>query len=241
MIYGIAGGFAVLVIIFVLFLESRPDLNVWHQVELDTEFTADSPVESFESYLALEKQLFTQLDQRVFNRVPKKDQNLTNRFHRGSMSDPGRWNPNWNRTFQLSTDAPKAGFLLLHGMSDSPYSLSNIGRRLHAAGAWVIGLRLPGHGTAPSGLVQVRWEDMAAAVRLAMHHLNEKVGERPLYLVGYSNGGALAVHYALCGIKDAALPEVSGIVLISPSIGVTSMAFLAKWQAGLGHFLGRVE
>jgi len=238
LIYGIAGGLAVLVTIFVLFLESRPDLKVWHQVELDTEFTTDSPVDTFKDYLVLEKQLFAQLDRRVFARVPKEDRNLTNRYHRGSMSDPGRWTPNWNRTFQLSTDAPKAGVLLLHGMSDSPYSLRSLGRRLHAAGAWVIGLRLPGHGTAPSGLVQVRWEDMAAAVRLAMRHLNEKTGKRPLYLVGYSNGGALAVHYALCGIKDATLPKVSGIVLISPSIGVTSMAFLAKWQARLGHLLG---
>jgi alpha-beta hydrolase superfamily lysophospholipase len=105
-------------------------------------------------------------------------------------------------------------------MSDSPYSLSSLGRRLHSAGAWVIGLRLPGHGTAPSGLLQVKWEDMAAAVRLAMRHLSTKVIERPLYLVGYSNGGALAIQYVISGIKDSTLPKISGIVLISPAIGV---------------------
>ena len=187
LIYGIAGGLVVLVIIFVMFLESRPELNVWHQIKLDAEFTADSPVQSFEDYLALEKQLFVQLDERVFTRISTEDRNLTNRYHRGSLSDPGHWSPNWNRTFELSTDAPKAGVLLLHGMSDSPYSLRSLDRRLHSAGAWVIGLRLPGHGTAPSGLLQVKWEDMAAAVRLAMRHLSTKVGGRPLYLVGYSN------------------------------------------------------
>jgi hypothetical protein len=48
----------VLVIIFVLFLESRPELKVWHSVELDAEFTANSPLQSFEDYLVLEKQLF---------------------------------------------------------------------------------------------------------------------------------------------------------------------------------------
>jgi len=155
LIYGIVGGLFLLIIIFVLFLESQPKLKVWHQVELDAEFTADSPVQSFEGYLALEKQLFAQLDERVLTRVPTEDWNLINRYHRGSLSDPSRWTPNWNRTFELSTDTPKAGVLLLHGMSDSPYSLSSLGRRLHSAGAWVIGLRLPGHGTAPSGLVQV--------------------------------------------------------------------------------------
>jgi len=238
LIYVIAGGFVVLVIIFVLFLENRPELKVWHSVELGAEFTAKSPLQSFEDYLVLEKQLFAQLDESVFARVPTEDRNLINRYHRGSLSDPDLWSPNWNRTFEFSTGAPKAGVLLLHGMSDSPYSLSSLGRRLHEAGAWVIGLRLPGHGTAPSGLVQVQWEDMAAAVRLAMRHLRTKVGERPLYLVGYSNGGALALHYVLSGMEDSTLPKITGMVLISPSIGVTRIAALAKWQARLGRFLG---
>lgn len=238
LLYGIAGGLVALIIIFVLFLESRPELKVWHQIEIDAEFTADSPVQSFKDYLALEKQLFVQLDERVFTRIPGEDRNLINRYHRGSLSDPGRWSLNWNRTFELSTDAPNAGVLLLHGMSDSPYSLRSLGRRLHSAGAWVIGLRLPGHGTAPSGLLRMKSEDMAAAVRLAMRHLSTTVGKRPIYLVGYSTGGALAVHYVLSGMEDSTLPKISGMVLISPSIGVTPIAALAKWQAKLGRLLG---
>ena len=238
LLYGISGGLVVLIIIFILFLESRPELKVWHQIELDAEFTAESPVQNFEDYLELEKQLFVQLDERVFTRIPTEDRNLINRYHRGSLSDPGRWSPNGNRTFELSTDAPKAGVLLLHGMSDSPYSLRSLGLRLHSAGAWVIGLRLPGHGTVPSGLLQMKWEDMAAAVQLAMRHLSTKVGDRPIYIVGYSNGGALAVHYVLSGMEDSTLPKISGMVLISPSIGVTPIAALAKWQAKLGRFLG---
>jgi len=237
-IYGITGGLVVLIVIFVMFLESRPELKVWHQVELNAEFSADSPVQSFEDYLAMEKQLFDQLEKRIVNRISTEDQNFINRYHRGSLSDPSRWSTNWNRTFELSTKTPKAGVLLLHGMSDSPYSLSSIGRRLHSAGAWVIGLRLPGHGTAPSGLLQVKWEDMAAAVRLIIRHLSTKVGDRPLYFVGYSNGGALAVQYVLSEMEDSTLPKISGIVLISPAIGVTPISALAKWQARLSRFLG---
>ena len=123
-------------------------------------------------------------------------------------------------------------------MSDSPYTLRSLGQRLHSQGAWVVGLRLPGHGTAPSALVEIRWEDMAAAVRLAMRHLQDKVGQRPLYIVGYSNGGALAVHYALSTLEDAMLPKVAGLALISPAIGVTPLAALAVWQARIGHLLG---
>lgn len=238
LIYGITGGLVVLVLIFVMFLESRPELKVWHQVELDAEFRADNPIQSFEDYLAMEKQLFGQLEERILNHIPTEDQNLINRYYRGSLSDPSLWPTNWNRTFELSTNTPKAGVLLLHGMSDSPYSLSSLGRLLHSAGAWVIGLRLPGHGTVPSGLLHVKWEDMAASVRLAMRHLSTKVGERPLYLLGYSNGGALAVQYVLSGMEDSTLPKISGIVLISPSIGITPISALAKWQARLGRFLG---
>jgi alpha-beta hydrolase superfamily lysophospholipase len=238
LIYGITGGLVVLIVILVMFLENRPEPKVWHQVELDAEFRADSPVQSFEDYLAMEKQLFDQLEERILNHIPTEDQNLINRYYRGSLSDPNRWSTNWNRTFELSTNTPKAGVLLLHGMSDSPYSLRSLGRRLHSAGAWVIGLRLPGHGTAPSGLLQVKWEDMAAAVRLTIRHLRTKVGDRPLYLVGYSNGGALAVQYVFSEMEDSTLPKISGIVLISPAIGVTPIAALAKWQVRLGRFLG---
>jgi len=237
-LYGSVGALVVLVTVFVIYLDSRPDLKVWHLAELDAEFTADSPVADFDAYLALEERLFAQLDERVLANVDPPDRNVINRYYRDSLSDPGRWPRNWNRSFELSSEQPRAGILLLHGMSDSPYSLRSIGERLHAAGAWVIGMRVPGHGTAPSGLVEVRWQDMAAAARLAMRHLSTKVGDRPLFIVGYSNGGALAVEYALSALQDAELPRPEGLVLISPAIGVTPAAALAVWQARLGHLLG---
>ena len=235
--YGITGGVAVMIVVLVLQLERRPDLKIWHTVELDAEFTADG-AKNFEDYLSIEAGLFKQLDQRVYSRIQPEDRRLINRFHRGSLSDPDRWSPNWNRTFELFEKAPKAGILLLHGMSDSPYSLRSLGQRLHGAGAWVVGLRLPGHGTAPSGLVGVKWQDMAAAVRVSMDHLRDKVGDRPVYIVGYSNGGALAVHYAISALEDNALPSVDGIVLVSPAIGVSPLAAFAVWQARLGRLLG---
>ena len=236
--YGLVGGFILLMAVFILHLERRPDLKIWHEANLDAEFTADSSVNTFEEYLALEARLFAQLEKRVCARIEPEDQRRINRFHRGSLSDPGRWTSNWNRTFEFTTGTPRAGVLLLHGMSDSPYSLRSVAERLHAAGAWVVGLRLPGHGTAPSGLVEVRWEDMAAAVRLAVRHLRDKIGNKPLYMLGYSNGGALAVHYALVSLEDPTLPQVKALVLISPAIGVTPLAALAVWQARIGHLLG---
>jgi len=236
--YGLVGSLVAIVIGFVVYLERRPDLAVWHTAELDEEFTARSPVKRFEDYLRLEDRLFAQLDERVYAEVGPEIGSQINRYYRGSLADPGHWPRNWNRSFEWSVPDARAGVLLLHGMSDSPYSMRSLSQRLHAEGAQVLGLRIPGHGTAPSGLVDVQWEDMAAAVRLAMRHLREEIAERPLYIVGYSNGGALAVHYALSALKDTSLPAAQGVVLISPEIGITKLAALAVWQERLGHVLG---
>jgi alpha-beta hydrolase superfamily lysophospholipase len=236
--YGVLGAFLALLTLFVLDLEKRPDLNVWHKADLDAEFTSESNLKNFQAYLALEDKLFKQLDKLVYDRIQPGDRSIINRYNRGSWADPDNWSPNWNRTFELEVDSPKAAILLLHGLSDSPYSMRSLGQRLHKAGAHVLGLRVPGHGTAPSGLADIKWEDMSAAVRLAMRHLKDKVNGRPLYIVGYSNGGALAIRYVLETLDDKTLPTVDRIVLYSPMIGVIKAAALAVWQARLGHLLG---
>lgn len=240
--YGASGATLALLVAGIVYLDSQPELDVWHLAKLDAEFTETSAVDSFAGYLALEERLFAQLNEQVYARIATDQRRLINRYNRGSLSDPERWSPNWNRSFVQRAEQPRAGVLLLHGMSDSPYSLRGIGQTLNAAGATVVGLRLPGHGTAPSGLVEISWQDMAAAVRLAMRQLAAELGEgdaaRPLYIVGYSTGAALAVNYALATLDDAALPKVDKLVLLSPAIGVSSAAVLAVWQARLGHLLG---
>jgi len=238
LLHVISGGIITILVLAVVYLNHQPDLKVWHTTKLDTEFTKKSPVKTFLEYQALEERLFAQLKERVYNRIEPEDQFSINRYYQGSKSDPDQWSPNWNRSFELSTDTPVAGVLLLHGMSDSPYSLHNLGTRLHEEGAHVVGLRVPGHGTAPSGLAYVHWQDMAAAVKLAVYHLHEQLGDKPVYIVGYSNGGALALHYALSVIEDPTLPPIKKLVLISPEIGVTKLAGLAIWQERIGYVLG---
>jgi alpha-beta hydrolase superfamily lysophospholipase len=236
--YGAAGAFLMLLVGFVLFVDSQPDLAIWHRVELDQEFVEHSAVEDFAGYLELEQRLFEQLEARVLDRIEPEQRHATNRYHRGSSADPGLWPHDWNRSFELTRDAPHAGVLLLHGMTDSPYSLRKIGERLHRAGAHVIGLRIPGHGTAPAGLTEVRWQDMAAAVRIAARHLEASVGDVPLTLVGYSNGGALAVQYTLEALEDDSLARFDRLVLLSPEIGVSPAAAFAVWQKRIGRLLG---
>jgi alpha-beta hydrolase superfamily lysophospholipase len=102
--------------------------------------------------------------------------------------------------------------------------------RDHGYVAFVI--RLPGHGTVPGGLTEVEWQDWMAATRLAVREARGIVGPSlPLHLVGYSNGGALALKYALDALDDPALPRPDRLVLLSPMIGVTAFARFAGLAA----------
>jgi alpha-beta hydrolase superfamily lysophospholipase len=232
------GAVAAGLIVAVVVLNNKPDLSVWHLVHLDEEFTKNSPVTSLEGYLSLEDRLFAQLQSKVYAKIDDGERTLFNRYNQGSKSDPATWPQNWNRTYELAGDTPAFGVLMLHGYSDSPYSLRVLARQLNAEGGDVLGLRIPGHGTAPSALIQTTFADMAAAVRIGMKHLAGKVGDKPIFIVGYSNGAALATHYALASVEDPSLPRPAGIVLISPEIGIAEIAAYSDWQARLGDLLG---
>jgi alpha-beta hydrolase superfamily lysophospholipase len=216
-------------------------LETWHTEALTEEFTADMAghaVHSLQDYLDLEKRLFRQLDEQVIKTTPTGPEYALVRFSRGSAADPDRWPRNWNRTFELKADAAAGGVLLLHGMSDSPYSLRALGEALNRAGYTVVGLRLPGHGTAPSGLTSVTWQDMAAAVRLAMQHLAQELGDRPIHIIGYSTGGPLGLDFALEAAADATLTAPASLVLISPAIQVHRASALARFKAALSVLPG---
>jgi alpha-beta hydrolase superfamily lysophospholipase len=238
LVYGVVGAALVLLIVGVRFLNARPDLQAWHDLDLEGEFTARHPVESFAEYLELEPRLFEEVGRALESELRPEDRTELNRYHRGSLADPARWPVDWNRSFELAVDPPKVGVLLLHGMSDSPYSLRALGQAMHARGAQVVGLRMPGHGTVPSGLVRLRWQDMDAAAEIALRHLREQIGEAPLFVVGYSTGAAIAVKHAIGALEDSSRTKIDAMVLVSPSIGVTRLAAFAVWQARLGVLLG---
>jgi alpha-beta hydrolase superfamily lysophospholipase len=211
---------------------STQGLEKWHTVDLDEEYRASrtDEVPTFADYLRLEDRLFAQLDEEVYSRNATGPADALLRYTRGSASDPQVRQPNWNRSFELPHAAPAGGVLLLHGMSDSPYSLRALGESLHEHGYHVVGLRLPGHGTAPSGLLDVRWEDMAGALRLAVAHLERQVGQAPIHIVGYSTGAPLALNFTLDAIEGRASPVPASLVLISPAIGIHAAAAAAQWK-----------
>lgn len=243
LVYGAIFSFVAGIGLFIWVLENREDLRPWHTEELDAEFRAElfetGKIRTLADYRTLEETLFAQLQERVYDAADNTVHRETKRYTRGSLTDPESMTPNWNRSFERPHPEPRAAVLLLHGLSDSPYSTRALAEFLAARGAWVLALRVPGHGTAPVGLSDIHWQDFAAATQLAVAHLAQSVGaETPLYLVGYSNGAALAVHYALAARADPALRTPQGLILLAPAIGITRAAALAVWQARIGSVLG---
>ncbi len=233
-----SGALLIGIIGFILYMNSLPSLNIWHTTILQNEFYTKSDVKDFDAYVALEEELFDELDKEIYDKVPEKERNRINRYSRNSVSDPKRWKKSWNKSFELPVKNPKMGVLLLHGMSDSPYSLHAQAEYLQKQGIWVVGLRMPGHGTTPSGLIELKWQDMAAVVKIGMKRLDQKVGNKPIHIMGYSTGAALALNYTLSALEDDTLTLPSSLIFYSPAIGVSPAAPLAIWQSRLGHLLG---
>jgi alpha-beta hydrolase superfamily lysophospholipase len=236
------GVLAVVVGVLVLLSQdcSGPPLKPWHTEELTAEFTAQraDEIRTFDDYRQLEDELFQELDEKVYARVETGPEYALARYSPGSAADPRGRSPDWNRSFELPVDDAVGGVLLLHGMTDAPYTLRTLGKALNKRSYWVLGLRLPGHGTAPSGLKSVSWEDMAAAVRLSMDHLASKVEHKPIHIVGYSTGAPLALDFALNALEGSASPVPASLVLISPAIGIHAAAGLANWKVRLAVLPG---
>ena len=64
-----------------------------------------------------------------------------------------------------------------------------------------------------------------AATRLAVREARRRIGPSlPLHVIGFSNGGALALKFALDALEDPRLTRPDRLVLIAPMIGITRFA-----------------
>ncbi len=230
-----------ILVIYITACSNAPPLKSWHTEILTEEFTedmVDEQVHNFNDYLELERRLFRQLDEQIYANNATGPAHALERYSSGSAADPNRRQINWNHSFELASNPAVGGVLLLHGMSDSPYSLRALGEALNNQGYQVIGLRSPGHGTAPSGLMRATWQDMAAAVKLAMEHLESSLGSRPIHIIGYSTGASLALDYMLNAVEEAGATVPASLVLVSPAIRVHPTAALAGFKNSLSVLPG---
>lgn len=112
----------------------------------------------------------------------------------------------------------RRGVLLTHGLTDSPYFMRPLAEFFRHNGFRVMAILLPGHGTQPGDLLDVRWQDWAEAVAYGTDRLAAEVDE--VYLAGLSAGAALSIRQSL---RD---DRVQGLFLFSPALKISPRA---KW------------
>lgn len=210
-----------------------PPLQIWHTT-VPEDLHADAiDAMNWTGYLAAEAALFARVRTEVTDQLEPEDRTPANRYFTGSPIYPGHFAQDWNRSYMLLPEGePVGAVVLLHGLTDAPYSLRHIARLYRDRGYVAIGIRLPAHGTVPGALTDVVWEDWLAATRLAVREARARAGgDRPLHIVGFSNGGALAMKYALDALGDPGLARPDQLILISPMVGITAFARFAGLAA----------
>ncbi|HEY1845351.1 MAG TPA: alpha/beta hydrolase [Buttiauxella sp.] len=215
--------------------QQGPALAEWHTF-LPDEMQADEIHQaSWRRYVERENQLFAAVHQQV---VAQHSGGKLNRYSPASPVNAQTYADDWNRSHLLLPDGQAIGVaVLLHGLTDSPYSLAHLAREFRQRGYVTVVPRLPGHGTVPGSLTNVRWQQWQAATQLAVREGVRLAPGKPLIVVGYSNGGALAMQYSLDALQhNVATPAPLRIILLSPMIGVSGYARYAG-LAGLPALL----
>ncbi len=128
--------------------------------------------------------------------------------------------------FELAQDNNDKAILLIHGLTDSPFSFHDLSQYFYQQGFTVRTLLLPGHGTAPSELLNVNFEEWQQAAKFAIEQtLNDY---QQVYLGGLSTGGALIFDYLM---KQKSVDEkIKGLFMWSPASKAKSdLAWLAQY------------
>jgi alpha-beta hydrolase superfamily lysophospholipase len=245
LLYAAALAVTVLVtIVLVYAVQARvrfPALHAWHEIVLREEAGRDHPAafDSFEAYLQQEERLFAELRERIYA-AKEADTFALGRYNPQSVVAKLALDTPYNRSYELApAGEPRGSVLLMHGLSDSPYAMRGMAEVFQSQGFYVVALRLPGHGTVPSGLRDVRWQDWYSAAAAAAKHAAARGGTgKPFYIGGFSTGAALATLYSVRSLDDAALPKPQGLYLVSPAIGVSPFAVLTNVISGLAFIPG---
>ncbi|MGL6064321.1 MAG: alpha/beta hydrolase [Fusobacteriaceae bacterium] len=221
-----------------LFVNNELKLESWH-LESSLKEPSYQDYSSFEEYKKAEK-IF--LDN-SYNLIELKEKKHFNRYYYSSRSSPyienrevndlGEKIPaelrgiNVNESFKL---VPKGkilgGVLLLHGLTDSPYSQRDIAKIFLEKGYIVLSLRYPYHGTQPGEMLKIKYEDWKNVTEYGLKLLKDELKEieKPeIILSGYSTGGPISLNYILEQVKNKGeLP--SKVFWFSPAMGVTPYA-----------------
>ena len=218
-----------LTVYFARAFESRNHipLQAEHLLVLENEYDVneDSGLD-WQGYLQLEKDLQDELDTKLVSRSEVASR--LNRHAKDSAISPRGHERNWNLSFRSDPLEAKGSAVLIHGLTDSPYSMRATAQDFTEAGFVTFTPRMPGHGFNVGSLASRSRHDWMGVVTLTVKAADaaRKPGQ-PLVIGGYSNGGILALKYAIsCTEHDLPCPD--RILLLSPAIAISAFAWFGR-------------
>jgi len=118
----------------------------------------------------------------------------------------------------------KTGILLIHGFTGSPSEMRYLGEYLKDKGFTVNGVLLKGHGTTIQDMNKTSYKDWIKSAEQGYLKLIDECDE--IFVVGFSMGGALALHLAQ-------KYDIKGIISLSTPIRILNrqyyIAMLVKY------------
>lgn len=151
---------------------------------------------------------------------------------------PAGWMQDWSALG--SGKNAHVGVLLVHGFTGAPPSMRPWGEFLHSKGYTVRVPLLPGHGSKPEDLNEVKWQEWPAKVTNELRELQKSCDT--IFLVGLSMGGGTVLNVA-----ESNNDVIKGIILVNPWIHLKGMsvelAYLIscfrKMRASVGNDIKR--
>lgn len=121
------------------------------------------------------------------------------------------------------------GFLLIHGLTDSPYILKNIAQSLAVKYpcALIRAVLLPGHGTVVGDTLAMKYQDWIAITEYGVRSFDKIESVQELFLVGFSTGTALAIKHLKTAVDTQ---KIKGLILLSTAVKARSdFAWLSQY------------
>ncbi|MEH6397099.1 alpha/beta hydrolase [Pseudoalteromonas sp.] len=127
--------------------------------------------------------------------------------------------------FELRQNNTHKAVLLIHGLTDSPFTFHDLANVYFAQGYNVRTLLLPGHSTAADALSNVTTEQWQQAVDYAIARTSKDFDQ--VILGGYSTGATLLINSLTL---NPVSPKVTALMLFSPATEPHNKnGWLAKW------------
>ena len=127
------------------------------------------------------------------------------------------------------------GFLLMHGINDTPGKMRDLADALHEQypKAIIYAPLMSGHGTLPGDMLSASHQDWVLMRHSAYQLLAAKVDH--VVLFGFSTGAVLALEL----MQDNSHDQVSGLILVAPAVSMKSWVPLSLWLRKFKSFVRR--